>query len=232
MTLYGLGMDSGYRMGDSRRSYSRYVATNSQHECRLYSSEYASLLGRTVVQINLRTPHSLGGSSMSGRRRGYSSTNCERKLLTYSSILNSLGEIPTTRLRTPGWSIRSLPLDIVVCFTRIFLPFTGLRSSACSAFTRKSVRSACLSTSQKVSALATWVDNPSVREPTCCVYSVWSGEMTAMRLSLKGSSQSISIHSAVFTSRGASRSGSRDDDTLPSPSTSSPPALDIARSRE
>mmetsp|Transcript_16097 Transcript_16097/g.39208 ORF Transcript_16097/g.39208 Transcript_16097/m.39208 type:complete len:202 (-) Transcript_16097:1094-1699(-) len=140
---------------------------------------------------------------MSGRRLGYSSTNCERKLLTYSSILNSLGEIPMMRLRMAGCSFSSLPLDVVACFTRIFLPFTGLRSSACSSFTLKSLSSACFSTSQNESAVGTCVARPRARDPTCRTCTMLSGENTQMRFSLNASSQSISVHSAFFTSRGA-----------------------------
>ena len=91
----------------------------------------------------------------------------------------------------------SFPLDVVVCSTRSFLPFTGTRSSGRSSRSSRSSTSPTLYTSQYISSGVFTAPPPTLAsaDPTCSEWSVPSGEITPMRLSFRESSDSISVHS-------------------------------------
>eukprot|EP00982_Pelagococcus_subviridis_P006745 30294-Pelagococcus_subviridis.AAC.10 len=109
---------------------------------------------------------------------------------------------PVRRVRSALISTRSFALEIVVCSTRIFFPFTGARSSILSFLTLKSAMSPHLKASQKLCSGATFVVSPSAIEPTCRQCSECDGEITAHRFSLNESSGSISDHSGFNASFG------------------------------
>ena len=117
----------------------------------------------------------------------------------------------------------SLPLEVVQCSTRSFLPFTGTKSSGRNTRASKSKTSATLYLSQYISSPE--VCDSLRLEPTCNTCNTPSGEITPIRDSFKFNSLSISVHqpSDVWSKAASSAKSSRNIFDCDPPNSSKPP---------